>query len=885
MFSFTADSSINSPATSMSHHAHYPPPTATSPPPSPLLEEDEVSPEEAYAFAAQRAKDEQFMPETRDGMVSVKSGGARVSEEDSEYELAARYGYGGRYEDQARSDARSEASSAFDENGRRIERMVDGGPMDRQQSADEKMMADLELLGENPGMPGFEYEDDEEDSPYPEVRASVSNYDDVDIPVLTFRSWLLGLGFASIVGGLNSFLNLRYPTVYLTPIIIQVVTYPLGKILAYVLPDRVWRAPRWAVRLGLEEEWSFNPGPFNIKEHTIILIMANAASSPAYALNYSTVVEKYYGIEQGVGLDILLVLTTQMIGFGVAGLCRRFLVYPASLIWPQNLVYCTLLNTLHAEDDTIDGGGGISRYSFFKWATIAAFVYYFLPGFLFTALSAFSFICWAVPNNAVVNQLFGVSSGLGMSMITFDWSQISYIGSPLVVPWWAEVNIFVGFVITFWIIAPIMYYTNVWYSAYLPISTSAVFDRFGQSYNTSAVVDIANMALNVTAYESYSPLFLPVTYSAVYGLAMASTTAFLTHTILYHGKEIMARMRNAKSEPDIHMKLMMQYPEVPEWWYMTYLAVFSGMSIALIYVWDVQTPIWALIVSLLLGFVYVLPGGFVYAMTSQEIGINLLVELMAGYMLPGQPLGNMIFKTYSLQSIGYALTFVQDLKLGHYLKVPPRATFWAQIIASICSCLVQVGVRRWVVRAVPDLCATDQSSFLTCPYAEVMYSASIIWGLIGPSRTFGIGQLYNPVLWWFLAGGLLPIIFWVAGKRWPTNHVLQLVNIPVMMTGALFMPPASGINYSSWFFVGFLFQYLARRKFFRWWAKFNFIFSAALDCGTVISTIMIFLCLQLPKNGTIAVNWWGNDVYTKTADWAGVPYLTPPEEGFGPATW
>lgn len=86
-------------------------------------------------------------------------------------------------------------------------------------------------------------------------------------------------------------------------------------------------------------------------------------------------------------------------------------------------------------------------------------------------------MCWIAPSsyrssaytaradfradNIVVNQLFGLSSGLGMSMITFDWSQIAYIGSPLVVPWWAEVNIFVGFFITFWIVAPALYYSNV----------------------------------------------------------------------------------------------------------------------------------------------------------------------------------------------------------------------------------------------------------------------------------------------------------------------------------------------------------------------------------------------------------------------------------------
>ncbi len=84
-----------------------------------------------------------------------------------------------------------------------------------------------------------------------------------------------------------------------------------------------------------------------------------------------------------------------------------------------------------------------------------------------------------MPNNVPVNQLFGVYSGLGMSVLTFDWTQISWIGSPLmgtcllyddssrlnlfvyIVPWWAQVHVMVGFVFFFWILTPILYYTNV----------------------------------------------------------------------------------------------------------------------------------------------------------------------------------------------------------------------------------------------------------------------------------------------------------------------------------------------------------------------------------------------------------------------------------------
>lgn len=65
------------------------------------------------------------------------------------------------------------------------------------------------------------------------------------------------------------------------------------------------------------------------------------------------------------------------------------------------------------------------------------------------------------PNNVVINELFGVANGLGMGVMSFDWTQIAWIGSPLVIPWWAELNIGIGFVLFYWIVVPILYYTNV----------------------------------------------------------------------------------------------------------------------------------------------------------------------------------------------------------------------------------------------------------------------------------------------------------------------------------------------------------------------------------------------------------------------------------------
>lgn len=98
------------------------------------------------------------------------------------------------------------------------------------------------------------------------------------------------------------------------------------------------------------------------------------------------------------------------------------------MIWPYNLVTCALFNTLHSQNYAgIGNRGGISRERFFYYAFLGSFCWYFLPGYIFQALSYFSWVCWIVPDNVVVNQLFGYQHGLGMSLITFDWSQVCFV--------------------------------------------------------------------------------------------------------------------------------------------------------------------------------------------------------------------------------------------------------------------------------------------------------------------------------------------------------------------------------------------------------------------------------------------------------------------------
>jgi hypothetical protein len=85
----------------------------------------------------------------------------------------------------------------------------------------------------------------------------------------------------------------------------------------------------------------------------------------------------------------------------------------------------------------------------------------FFPSYLFTALSSFSWVCWIAPNNVKVNQMFGVTHGLGMGLLTFDWGQIAFYGSPLQIPFWASANIGIAIVFFYWILVPILYVSPI----------------------------------------------------------------------------------------------------------------------------------------------------------------------------------------------------------------------------------------------------------------------------------------------------------------------------------------------------------------------------------------------------------------------------------------
>lgn len=412
-------------------------------------------------------------------------------------------------------------------------------------------------------------------SPYAEVRAVVDNTDDPSTPSATIRAWVIGLAFSALLGFINQLFSIRQPAITILSNVAQMLAYPLGKGCEMLLPD--WGFTLFGTR------HSLNPGPFSKKEHMLITIMANVAYQIPYTnyIIWSQYLPAYFNQSYAgtFSYQIVISLGTNFIGYGMAGLTRRFLVYPASCVWPASLVTIALNQAFHTEGNTpVAGPFGklyhMSRYKFFLIAFGGMFVYFWFPNWIFTALSAFSWISWIAPDNLNLATITGFNNGLGLNpWPTFDWNVLLFDSvDPLMVPFFATFNRFLGMFFSMFVVLG-LWYTNTYNTGYLPINSNRVFDHSGQLYNVSRAINEKGL-FDSAKYAAYSPPFLAAGNLTVYIFFFAIYPATLMYIYLYHWAEVVMGYKNlvnsfkknkdkdeAGQYKDVHNKLMAAYPE------------------------------------------------------------------------------------------------------------------------------------------------------------------------------------------------------------------------------------------------------------------------------------------------------------------------------------
>ncbi|KAL9660216.1 hypothetical protein QQ045_025028 [Rhodiola kirilowii] len=701
--------------------------------------------------------------------------------------------------------------------------------------------------------------DEIDDSPIEQVRLTVPITDDPTLPCLTFRTWVLGITSCALLAFLNQFFGYRQNPLYISSVSAQIAVLPIGRLMAAYLPSEPVRIPM--------TDWSFslNPGPFNLKEHVLITIFANSGSNSVYAVNIITIVKAFYLRDIHPAAAMLLTQTTQLLGYGWAGIFRKFLVDSPYMWWPSNLVQVSLFRALHEIENRPKGG--LTRLQFFLMIMTSSFAYYIVPNYLFPSITALSFVCWIWPNSVTAQQIGSGLKGLGIGSFALDWSTVAgFLGSPLATPGFAIINIMVGFFLTLYVLIPVAYWTNSYQAKKFPIFSSHVFDNDGQKYNVENVLNSTNFKFDRQGYDAYSKVNLSIFFVYAYGLSFAVLAATLSHVALFHGRTIWMQTKASFRDKfgDVHTRIMRKnYEPVPQWWFYTILFIVIGLAFLTCEGFNkqLQLPYWGVILAVGLALIFTLPIGVITATTNQQPGLNVITELIIGYMYPGRPMANVAFKTYGYISMSQAIMFLSDFKLGHYMKIPPKSMFIVQLVGTIIASSVYFATAWWLLESVEYICQPKNlppGSPWTCPGDDVFYNASIIWGVVGPMRMFGKLGLYPGMNYFFLIGLLAPVPVYILSCIYPDKHWIKLINMPILIGGAGGMPPARAVNYWCWITVGLFFNFVVYKRFKGWWARHNYILSAGLDAGVAFMAILVYFTLQVRDvNG---VKWWGLDL-------------------------
>jgi hypothetical protein len=226
---------------------------------------------------------------------------------------------------------------------------------------------------------------------------------------------------------------------------------------------------------------------------------------------------------------------------------------------------------------------------------------------------------------------------------------------------------------------------------------------------------------------------------------------------------------------------MSVYPEVPEWWYMIILLAAIGLGLISILNYPTHTTVGALFMGIALAVVFIVPVGVIYAVTNTQVTLNVLSEFIGGLLFPGNALAMNMFKSYGFVTTSRAITFAQDLKLGHYSKIPPRIMFIGQTIATIVSTCVAMAILNWQVTGIKGVCTPEAQAKFYCPGTSTFFTASVIWGTLGPSKMYGRDGPYFVLIFGFLIGAVFPIPFYLLAKKFPNSKLIRSFHVPVFL--------------------------------------------------------------------------------------------------------
>lgn len=279
--------------------------------------------------------------------------------------------------------------------------------------------------------------------------------------------------------------------------------------------------------------------------------------------------------------------------------------------------------------------------------------YFFFPGFIFQALSYFSWMTWIAPDNIALSAITSPLGGLGLNPLpTFDWNVFSIWLVPLTIPTFSIMNQFIGLLIAVPMCAAI-WFSNAWNTAYMPINDNHTFSNEGTRYNVTKI--LTDSKLDNDKYQAYSQPWISAGYITSFFWYFALYGATVSYVILYHRQQIFSaskmvwksvlstlRIRRHEDEDesdladDVHARIMRNnYKDVPEWIYFIVLVVAAAIGMVGIGIYPTQTSPVVVIFGIIMPLIALIPVGLVQSVTGIQVAMNVLAEFIGGSFVEG----------------------------------------------------------------------------------------------------------------------------------------------------------------------------------------------------------------------------------------------------------
>ncbi|KAJ5570081.1 uncharacterized protein N7459_009511 [Penicillium hispanicum] len=745
---------------------------------------------------------------------------------------------------------------------------------------EKKVAADVNLNAISDSSPDIEFGEDEAVH-HPADKDDILTHtlhlqDDPSLPALTFRSWFLGIGLSIFGGTISSIYYFKPQTVVVSTVFIAVLAYLLGEGMAIGIP-----------RIGIIGRW-LNPHPFNVKEHLAIIVMANSASIAALGIELLAVERLYYDAKLNGALSIFLLFSSQMLGYGLGGLMRKTLVYPKNMLWPQNIPVNNMLETLHRPRSATR-----KQLKVFGWVFGAIFLWEIVPEWIMPILTGVSIFCLANQKSAVFTNVFGGASGnegLGLFSICFDWEYISGGTSPLYFPVDSLISQGVGVILCIAVFCDV-FYGDIWEAQRFPFLSQVLFSGNSTAdnqlqWNQTLVIGADNRIDKDALAEVGLPWFT-ATYVINILTSNMAITAGMTHVFLWHWEDMKAALsfltwdslkhilnprawnlafwkKEAKAEPyqehyDPHYKLMAAYKEVPNWWYTIVLVLSLVVGLICLYKGDSSLPWWGFLVACLVAWLFLMVFGSMQALTGISFIIQPIVQLIGGYIQPGNPVANMYFTLFGYNSVTQGALLGQDLKLAQYGHLAPRVTFSMQMIGTLIGAIFNYIMMNSIVTNQREILLSIEGTNIWSGQQPQQYNTlSVAWGGLA-HELFSVGSRYEWCNLAIILGFFAPLPFYLLHKRFPSLG-LHNVNTSVILYYVSYMFVGINSSVMSFYLIGFASQWWLRRYYPNLFIKYNYLVSAALDGGTsVIVFIMSFALFGAAGNAVSFPKYWGNN--------------------------